>query len=221
MNDRMKALRKLAVGTALAVTALSATHTASAATFGVRVVDPQGQPVSGASVCIGLAGNYTQFGAEFTGADGIVRVDVPNVPLVVTVSKTRFAGMRIEEPARGFNLIKQVTLIDGVPGPRCRAGSILAKEGPGIPQIIIENIDVDQGAALVLTPTVTGAPSQYRIASNSDFANANWAPYSNSIRVTGSLARQKALFLQMRHYEGSTNGWLEARSEVISITIVN
>ena len=219
MNNRLKAFSKLVAGTALVATALNATQ-ASAATFGVRVVDPQGKPVSGASVCVGLAGNYSQFGAEFTGADGVVQVDVPNVPLVVTVSKTRFAGTRIVEPARGFNLVKQVTLIDGVPGPRCRAGSTLA-DGPGIPQILIENIDVNSGEALVLTPTVTGSPSQYRIASDESFADADWTPFTNSIRVTGSLANENALYLQMRHYAGSSTGWLEARSEIVSITIVN
>jgi len=183
-------------------------------------VDPQGQPVSGASVCVGLAGNYSQFGAEFTGADGVVQVDVPNVPLVVTVSKTRFAGLRIEEPARGFNLVKEVTLVDGVPGPRCRAGSTVA-EGPGIPRIVVQDIDINKGASLVLRPTVTGSPSEYRIDSDDNFENATWRPYTNSIRVAGSLANESALYLQMRHYTGSSKGWLEARSEVISISIAN
>ncbi len=220
MNDRISAFKKLTAGTVLAVAAMTTAHTASAATYGVRVVDPAGKPVAGASVCIGLAGNYSQFGAEFTGADGIVRVDVPNVPLVVTVSKTRFAGIRIEEPARGFNLVKQVTLVDGVPGPRCRAGSTMV-EGPGIPPITIQNIDVNQGAALVLRPTVTGAPSHYRIDSDSSFSNAKWKPYTDSIRVAGNLASQQSLFLQMRQYAGSSKGWLEARSEVVTITITN
>ena len=69
---------------------LSSLGSAHAAKFGVRVVDDLGKPVAGASVCIGLEGNYKQFGAMFTGADGNAIVEVPNVPLVVTVSKTRF-----------------------------------------------------------------------------------------------------------------------------------
>ena len=219
MNVRKTTFRKLALAT-VALTALASASSASAATFGVRVVDPQGQPVSGASVCVGLAGNYSQFGAEFTGADGVVQVDVPNVPLVVTVSKTRFAGLRIEEPARGFNLVKEVTLVDGVPGPRCRAGSTVA-EGPGIPRIVVQDIDINKGASLVLRPTVTGSPSEYRIDSDDNFENATWRPYTDSIRVAGSLANESALFLQMRHYTGSSKGWLEARSEVISISIAN
>jgi len=220
MIDRTTTLKKLALITTLVTTAFGFAQTASAASFGVRVVDPQGQPVSGASVCVGLAGNYSQFGAEFTGADGIVQIDVPNVPLVVTVSKTRFAGFRIQEPARGYNLVKQVTLVDGLPGPRCRAGSALAAS-PGIPSIVIENIDVNKGAGLVLRPTVTGSPSEYRIASEDSFENANWKPYTESIRVASGLANESALFLQMRHYAGTSKGWLEARSDVISISIAN
>jgi len=185
MNVRKTTFRKLALAT-VALTALASASSASAATFGVRVVDPQGQPVSGASVCVGLAGNYSQFGAEFTGADGVVQVDVP----------------------------------DGVPGPRCRAGSTVA-EGPGIPRIVVQDIDINKGASLVLRPTVTGSPSEYRIDSDDNFENATWRPYTDSIRVAGSLANESALFLQMRHYAGSSKGWLEARSEVISISIAN
>jgi len=220
MIKRVSALKKFAVGTAITVSALVASHTATAATFGVRVVDPEGNPVSGASVCIGLAGNYSQFGTEFTGADGIVRVEVPNVPLVVTVSKTRFSGMRIEEPARGFNLVKQVTLVDGVPGPRCRAGSSIASS-PNAPTIEIENVDINNNGGLVLTPNVKGEASHYRLSTDQNFESSNWIPYSDTIRVTGALANERSLFLQMRQYTGSSTGWLEARSPVVNISIVN
>lgn len=220
MINRASALKKFAFGTAIGVSALVASHTASAATFGVRVVDPQGNPVSGASVCIGLAGNYKQFGAEFTGSDGVVSVDVPNVPLVVTVSKTRFAGLRVEEPARGFNLVKQVTLVDGVPGPRCKAGSTVAS-APNAPAIDIENVGISKNAGLVLTPTVKGEPSHYRISTDRNFESANWVRFSDSIRVTGALANEQSLFLQMRQYAGSSKGWLETRSNVVNITLLN
>ena len=57
---------------------------AHAAKFGVRVVTPEGQPIAGAAVCIGTAGDYKKFAALFTSVDGDVQVDVPPVPLVVT-----------------------------------------------------------------------------------------------------------------------------------------
>ena len=220
MINRVNTLRQIVLSTAIGVSAIVASHTASAATFGVRVVDPQGQPVSGASVCIGLAGNYTQFGAEFTGADGVVSVEVPNVPLVVTVSKSRFAGTRVEEPARGFNLVKQITLVDGVPGPRCKAGSTMAS-APNAPTIDIENVRINSDAGVVLTPKVTGQPSHYRISTDRNFESANWVPYSDSIRVSDAMADERSLFLQMRQYTGSSKGWLEARSQVVNITLVN
>jgi len=216
----MTVCKKFALGATIAVSALTASHTVSAATFGVRVVDPQGNPVAGASVCIGMAGNYSQFGTDFTGRDGVVQVEVPNVPLVVTVSKTRFAGLRIEEPARGFNLVKQVTLVDGVPGPRCKAGSSLAS-APNPPTIDIENISIDQSAGVVLRPTVTGEPSHYRIATDQDFTSAQWEPYSSTITVSDDLAGEPTLFLQMRQFKGTSKAWFEARSQVINITLVN
>jgi len=70
----------------MAVVTLSAfVLPAHAAKFGVRVVDDNGIPVAGASVCIGLQGNYKQFAATFTDTQGQVVVEVPNVPLLVTV----------------------------------------------------------------------------------------------------------------------------------------
>lgn len=114
---------------AIAAVGLAASLSAEASQFGVRVVDDAGEPVSGASVCVGLPGNYKQFGALFTNANGMAMTDVPNVPLVVTISKTRFSGIRMREPARGFSLIREVRLSDGTPGPRCKAGSTIAEGG--------------------------------------------------------------------------------------------
>jgi len=204
---------------AIALLSLAA-NAVHAATFGVRVVDPTGQPIQGASVCVGLASNFVQFGAEFTDSDGLVMLDVPNVPLTVTVSKTRFAGVRLSEPARGFNLIKEVTLIDGLPGPRCRAGSALA-DAPGIAPMRIKNIDITRGASLVLRPNVTGNPSHYRISNNPEFTNTTWQPYTDSIRLSRGLSQETSLYFQLRQYAGNANAWLEARSDAITITLTN
>jgi len=197
-----------------------ASSAAHAVTFGVRVVDAAGEPVVGASVCVGLGSNFTQFGAEFTDAAGVVVMEVPNVPLVVTVSKTRFAGVRMSEPARGFNLIKEVTLVDGLPGPRCRAGSALA-DAPGIDAMHIKNIDITRGASLVLRPNVTGNPTHYRVSNNPEFTSASWQPYTDSIRLSRALSRESALYFQLRQYAGNSKAWLEARSDAITITLTN
>lgn len=191
---------------------------AQAGQFGVRVLDDAGQPVAGASVCIGLEGNYSQFGALFTDADGTASTEVPNVPLVVTVSKTRFAGVRMPEPARGFNLIKEVRLSEGVPGPRCRAGSTLA--GPGVPDIRIDDIDVDgSGARTVLTASVTGEPTHYRVGADEGFGDADWQRFDERMPLSGQLSEADQVYVQLRRYEGDANGWLEARSDITTVQL--
>ena len=198
-----------------ALVGLGSAGSAHAAKFGVRVVDDLGQPVAGASVCIGLEGNYKQFGAMFTGPDGNAIVDVPNVPLVVTVSKTRFAGTRLIEPARDFTLIKEVKLIEGKPGPRCRAGSTLAANPP---TIYISDISVRKGArSAALTPSVSGEPSHYRVSNLKDFSNASWQKFDKSIPLPAALYNEPSLFLQMRRITGTSKSWLEARSDVFTV----
>lgn len=207
---------------AAACSALAATllmsSTAHAGKYGVRVVNDAGEPVAGASVCVGLPGNYKQFGALFTGSDGQIMTEVPNIPFVVTVSKTRFSGTRINEPARGFNLIKQVTLSEGVPGPRCRAGSTVATANP--PQIIIGNINIDEGAySTTLKPSVSGEPDHYRISTSAKFSDARWQPYESTIALSTSMSDASSVFLQMRRYEGNSKGWVEARSRVVTVQL--
>lgn len=203
---------------ALLVVFGSAAPTLHAATFGVRVVDFAGVPIAGAAVCVGLQGNYKQFGALFTDASGTATVEVPNVPLIVTVSKDRTAGIRISEPARGFNLIKQVKLIDGIPGPRCKAGSSLA-DAPGVEQIRIGNIDVREGAfSTTLRPSVTGNPSHYRVSDSKDFANAKWRRFATTISLT-DYSEADTVFVQLRRLEGTAKSWLESRSAVVTVRL--
>jgi len=161
---------------------------AHAAKFGIRVVDENDQAIVGAAVCIGLQGNYKQFAATFTDGQGKVMVDVPNVPLLVTVSKDRFTGMRTTEPARSFNLIKQVRLLEGVPGPRCRAGSSMAENTPTVPTIVVTDIAVyEKTGSTTLSPTVSGEPNQYRVSNNEEFEGAAWTKYDNQIAVGSTI----------------------------------
>ncbi len=201
-----------------AILSLSALSTAAtAAKFGVHVVDENGAPVAGAAVCIGLQGNYKQFGAQFTDISGNVMVDVPNVPLLVTVSKDRFTGVRTSEPARGFNLLKQIRLMEGVPGPRCKAGSSLADSSPNPPTINVSKIDVVDGAfGTTLKPIVSGEPSHYRVSADSTFNGAVWQNYSSQIALVGNLTEAAKIYVQMRKYEGSRTSWIEARSPVMT-----
>lgn len=195
---------------------------AQAAKFGVRVVDGNGAAIVGAAVCIGLQGNYKQFAATFTDAQGKVMVEVPNVPLLVTISKDRFTGMRTTEPARSFNLLKQVTLRDGVPGPRCRAGSSMAEHKPGVPSIVLTAIAIEENTgSKTLKPTVSGEPNQYRVSSSKAFENAKWKQYANKIALAESLSNSEKVYLQMRKILGSSSSQLETRSEVLTVRLIN
>ncbi len=190
--------------------------TGNAAQFGVRVVDEAGLPVAGASVCFGLPGSYRQFGAVFTDVDGQAEAEVPNIPFVVTVSKTRFSGVRISEPARGFNLMKQVTLAEGTPGPRCKAGSTLTDAGQS--SIRISNVTVSEdGQATILTPVATGEPTEYRVGSSEFLESERWRTLNGSIRVPGSMADLDEVYLQLRRFEGTASSWLEARSDAVAV----
>jgi len=203
----------------MAVVTLSAfVLPAHAAKFGVRVVDDNGIPVAGASVCIGLQGNYKQFAATFTDTQGQVVVEVPNVPLLVTVSKDRFTGLRATEPARSFNLIKQVKLREGIPGPRCRAGSKIA-EGPSA-GITVTDIAVKLGeSSATISPTVNGEPSHYRVSKDKDFTDATWKKFSNQIALAGNLSDSRKVYLQLRKRTGSSKAWLESRSEILTVRL--
>lgn len=200
----------------LTLFAAVATMSANAATFGVKVVNDRGQPIPGAAVCVGLPGNYKQFGALLTDQSGNAMLDVPNVPLVVTISKTRFSGMRVNEPARGYNLIKEMKLTEGTPGPRCNAGQKIADNS----SIQIGSVEVMESAySTTLTPSVAGEPTQYRVSRTPSFTGAKWQRFQTSIALTSSLSDEDEVYLQLRRYEGSSKAWIEARSAVVTVKL--
>jgi len=212
-------LKNKALSIALSVVgmaSLMAFQPAHAAKFGVKIINEAGQPVAGAAVCLGLPGDYKQFGALITDKDGLAMADIPNVPLVVTVSKTRFSGIRMNEPARGFNLVKEVVLTEGVPGPRCNAGSSMANNDA----IRIGNVLVTEGAfSTTLEPMVVGEATQYRVSSSSTFAGADWQRFESAISLPSSLAEKPAVYLQLRKYQGNRKAWIEARSDVVAVEL--
>jgi len=212
---------KLAVPLMSVLLTLASTQ-ANAAKFGVRVVSPDGTPVAGAAVCIGTHGDYKKFGAMFTSADGDVLVEVPPVPLVVTVSKTRFSGVRLDEPARRFNLVKTIKLHDGVPGPRCRADSSLANSGASnqtAPQI--NSVDIsDRAFNVQVKPNVTGSANHYRISRSETMRNASWQSLSNggSI-VVGPDMLGKTVYVQVRKAKQVKGATLETQSNIFPVNL--
>ena len=149
---------------------------------------------------------------------------------MVTVSKSRFTGVRLAEPARRFNLIKEVRLLDGVPGPRCRAGSALASSGSesvtmgsdsaDASSLQIRNVNVTDGVySVALNPSLRGTPNQYRIGTSPRFDDARWKKYNNEITVTGNLLFTENLYLQMRRIVSSANGSISVDSNVYRVNM--
>lgn len=219
--------RRLRVGmTLLAATVGLAAHTAVSATeFGVRVLDPVGAPIAGAAVCVGMPGNPRQFGARMTDRDGRAHLDVPNVPLVVTVSQSRFSSVRVQEPARDFNLVRDITLREGVPGPRCRGGSSLAarSEAAGPGELVIERIEFpDTGeGGMALRPLVAGAaPTHYRLGrSVAALEDTRWQSFDSEIALGDGNADVPGLFLQLRRRVGGDDAWIETVSPTVAVRL--
>ena len=218
-NDTRAAPRRLAAASiALGLTLAAGAGTAQAARYGVHVVDGAGEPVAGASVCIGIEGSFRRFGAMFTDVRGRAElVEVPDVPLVVTVSKTRFSGLRFTQPARRFDLVREVVLEPGLPGPRCKAGSSLVANPPSIGVLRVD-VTGERDAA-TLRPEVTGEPSHYRLGFDESFDGAVWQRFERAITVPNALAGVDSVYLQLRRLEGSPSAWLEARSDAVQVAL--
>lgn len=213
---------KFVFSAAVAAMLLVATGTAHAAKFGVKVVSADGTPVAGAAVCIGTHGNYKQFAAVFTSSEGDVVVDVPPVPLLVTVSKSRFSAVRLSEPARRYNLIKTVKLQEGIPGPRCKADSSMA-DGSGVTNggPSISKVDVrDKAFNVALLPRVSGGVNKYRIATSKSMRNAVWEDFSKEIVVDPKMLGKK-VYLQVAKVVQQKGASLEAHSNVVEVNLQN
>lgn len=189
---------------------------ASAAKYGVKIVNESGQAVEGAAVCVGLAGNQVQFGSTLTDASGLAMLEVPAVPFMLTVSKSRMGSMELKEPARGYNLIKQVTLKQGTAGPKCHVVGLDRSES----LVRISYVEVtDNAYSTTLTPTVIGEPTQYRVSRTDSFKDAQWKRFESSIPLSASLSEQDEVYIQMRRYKSVNKSWIEARSDAVSVKL--
>ena len=209
------------VGAALIAAALGASAGAQAARFGVRVVDAFGEPVAGASVCVGLEGNYRQFGTAFTDADGLAdMLEVPNVPLVVTVSKTRFAGdaaagarTRVRhrpraDPGRGAArpALPRRQLDGGEPADHRRARRRRDGRGDG------NDADAHRHRLAERVPRrARRGPARVRgrVAAGS----------TRRSRCRRALADARSIVLQLRRQVGDERASIEALSDVVTVEL--
>ena len=216
---RRRALGRPTGAALAALVARGSLGDARAARYGVRVVDAAGLPVAGASVCIGLDGDFERYGTAFTDADGRIRlVDVPRVPLVVTVSKSRFSGARLTEPARRYDVVRELELAsDGRPGPRCRAVRTLAGDPP---YIELRGADVERrGGTTTLRPRGSGRAVEYRVAREEAWLGNDWRTLDGPIALPAALAGAPAVALQLRRRVGGRDGWIEGLSNVVTVEL--
>lgn len=219
MRNKTSLLKNSTLTSILAVLGLVASVASTpayAAKFGVKIVNEAGQAVEGAAVCAGLPGNSTQFGSSLTDASGLAMLEVPSVPFVVKVSKHRVGAMKINEPARGFNLIKQITLKQNSVGTKCFVEGLETSQS----SVRISNVEVtDNVFTTTLKPTVIGEPTQYRVSRSSTFNGAKWKRFETSIPLSASLSEEDEVYIQIRRYKSVNKSWIEARSDVVNVKL--
>jgi len=224
-------LSKLAAHTMATAFALGVlvSGTANAAKIGVRVLDANsGLPVPHASVCLGTANNPSIYGTGVTSFAGVALYDnVPEKPVLITVSKSNFRGIALQTFPRKNNVITDVLVTEGLSSKRCRALKMVDLK-PGITKG--DNTDATWPmsiTALSYFPSgddgfsflayVKGKPTHYRVSTDPDFSDAEWKTYSDVFHFSplGSDRGKGQLYFQLRKLIDVAGGNIEAVSEVM------
>lgn len=202
--------------TVLGLITAVASMPANAAKFGVKIVNESGQAVEGAAVCVGMPGNYNQFGSLLTDKSGLAMLDVPKIPFVLTVSKNFVGSMKVGEPARGFNIIKELTLKQGTSAAKCNVVGLVKSES----SVKISDVQVtDNIYTTTLKPQVVGEPTEYRISRTPSFEGAKWKRFETSIALSARLSEEDEVYIQMRRYAALNKSWIEAKSDVVNVKL--
>lgn len=231
----MMTLNNLAARTVAAVFALSvlcvlSMGTANAAKIGVRVLDANsGLPVPHASVCLGTASNPSIYGTGVTSFAGLALYDnVPDKPVLITVSKSNFRGIALQTFPRKDNVITDVLVTEGLSSKRCRALKMVDLK-PGITQGAETDATWPMAInALSYFPSgndgfsflayVQGKPTHYRVSTDPEFTDAEWRTYSDVFHFSpnGGDHGKAELYFQLRKLMGVDGNYIEAVSEVMA-----
>jgi hypothetical protein len=200
-----------------------------AAELKVRVVDQRtGEPLHRAAVCLGTDADKEQFGAKRTASDGVAAFsDVPEIPLVLTVSKSPFRGYQSRPRAMSFNRTIMVPMPIGGLGPVCMAAAADADAPGRANSLSVSGFRINQDERQTTSPKVTmsfgifGTPTHYRASENPNFVGADWVPFQSSPSFQLSPgAGEKTLYFQVRRYSKVAGASMEALSEVVSDAIL-
>jgi len=202
---------------------------AYAANVSVHVSDTaQDNPVAGAAVCLGTSADPSQFGAHRTGSDGAARFSsVPEAPLVLTVSRSGYRGLRRMLPAEHPDRTVLLNLIRGGGGPVCQVSAASEEQVPaGSAAPAIDACVLNGGSSqtanrqVTLRCTVRGQASHYRVSEHSDFRDADWLSYEGDPRYELSAGKGwKTVYVQMRRQRTVAGGSLQSTSNVASADI--
>lgn len=217
------------INTAVVALGLSLFGSAHAAKLGVRVLDANsGLPVANASVCIGTGTEPSKYGTAVTSYDGMALYDnVPQKPVVITVSKRNFRGIALQAPINGNNVIKDVLVTEGLSSKKCRALKMVSLE-PGISKGETTDDWPLEISALSYFPSgddglsflsyAKGKPTHYRVSTHADFNDAEWQLYSDVLHFapTGRDRGKSVLYFQLMKQILAEGGSIEAKSQVLA-----
>lgn len=223
-------LPRISLAAVLASGILTFSNTAQAAKIGVRVLDANsGLPVANASVCLGTASDPTIYGTGVTSFAGLALYDnVPEKPVLITVSKRNFRGIALQTFPKKDNVVTDVLVTEGLSSKRCRALKLVNLK-PGITQgeptddvwpMTIDALSYfpsgDDGFSFLAY--VRGRPTHYRVSTDPEFMDAEWIAYSDVFHYSPLQRDQgkSALYFQLRKLVEVEGGKIEAVSDVLS-----
>ncbi len=202
---------------------------ANSAKLGVRVLDANsGLPVANASVCLGTATEPAKYATGVTSYSGVALYDnLPDSPVLITVSKRNFRGIALQVPTNGDNVIKDVLVTEGLSSKKCRALKMVdfkkgitaggqADEWPLEITALSYFPSGDDGLSFLSYSK--GKPTHYRVSTNSEFVGAQWKNYSDVLHFSplkDDLGKSE-LYFQLKKSVQVSGGSIEALSEVVT-----
>lgn len=197
-----------------------------AADLDIRIFDRVGKtPLQGAGVCLGTSANVKQFGALRSNSAGYVTFkDVPQAPLVVTVSGRGYMGERQPLIMSNTKRLLVMSLGAGGGGPRCR----LFKDHPGAgpDDFRVNGFSLNAGnretkrREIALVHHTDSRPTHYRASESADLSNIDWEEYSLKPVFTLTPGEgRKTVYFQIRRYFELGEAHLQTLSPVVQDSI--
>lgn len=198
---------------------------------GVTVVDrTTGQPLAGASVCLGTSADQNQFGAHLTDANGtVVFNEIPRTELILTVSKPQYMGYTRDDVASESNRILAVSLHTGGLGPVCEGAVALAPEAEVEEafSFAVRSFRINKGdketadRSVELSAKVAGQATHYRASEHADFHGAAWRSFDAPREFELSRgAGDKTVYFQVRRHMEIDGAVLQSLSNVSTGSIL-